>query len=78
MWHPLLRTTGREELIGDPRYDTVKVRVERRDEVNAFIEDWTSQRPKHEVMRLLAEAGVPCGACQDIGELPTPICTPGT
>ncbi len=71
MWHPLLRTIGREELIGDPRYDTVKARVERRDEVNAFIEDWTSQRPKHEVMRLLAEAGVPCGACQDTGELLT-------
>ncbi len=69
MWHPLLRTIGREELIGDPRYETVKARLERRDEVNAFIEAWTSRRPKHEVMHLLADAGIPCGACQDTGEV---------
>jgi len=40
-------------------------------EVNSLIEAWTSQKPKHQVMKILAEAGVPCGACQDTGELLT-------
>jgi formyl-CoA transferase len=69
MWHPLLRAMERTDLIGDPRYEALQARVERMDEVNALIEDWTSQRSKHEVMRILADAGVPCGACQDTGEV---------
>ena len=69
MWRPLLRAMGREDLIGDPRYDTADARVQHREEVNSFIETWTSQRSKYEVMEILAGAGVPCGACQDTGEL---------
>src|SRR5713101_3251592 len=69
MWHPLLRTIGREDLIGDPRYDTAGARLKRMAEVNTLIEEWTSQRPKHQVMKILSEAGVPCGACQDSGEV---------
>ena len=69
MWEPLLRALGREDLIGDARYDTANARSARAAEVNALIEEWTSQRPKHEVMKILAAAGVPCGACQDTGEV---------
>lgn len=69
MWYPLLRAMGRENLIGDPRYDTADARLQHKDEVNAIIEAWTSQRTKHEAMKMLAEAGVPCGACQDTGEV---------
>jgi formyl-CoA transferase len=69
MWHPLLRAIGRKDLIGDPRYETAEARLQRRTEVNALIEAWTSQRTKHVVMQILAEAGVPCGACQDTGEV---------
>ena len=69
MWHPLLRAMKREDLIGDPRYETQEARTQRRDEVNALIEAWTSERPKHEVVNILAAAGVPCGACQDTGEV---------
>jgi formyl-CoA transferase len=69
MWHPLLRAMGRDDLIGDPRYDTADARLQHKDEVNAFIEAWTFQRTKHDVMKILAGAGVPCGACQDTGEV---------
>jgi formyl-CoA transferase len=69
MWHPLLRAMGREDLVGDPRYDTGEARWQRRDEVNALVEAWTSKRSKHEVMKVLAGAGVPCGACLDTGEV---------
>ena len=37
--------------------------------LNAIVEAWTRQRSKHEVMRLMGDAGVPCGACQDTGEV---------
>ena len=69
MWEPLLRAIERADLIGDARYQTAEARVEHVDEVNVFIEEWTAKRPKHEVMQILAEAGVPCGACQDTGEV---------
>jgi len=69
MWHPLLRALGREDLIGDARYETPDARWQRRDEVNALLEAWTITRGKHEVMKILGEAGVPCGACLDTGEV---------
>ncbi|HJV56937.1 MAG TPA: formyl-CoA transferase [Methylomirabilota bacterium] len=71
MWHPLLRAIGREDLVGDPRYETPDARWKNRAEVNALVEDWTSKRPKREAMELLAGAGVPCGACLDTGEVLT-------
>ena len=37
--------------------------------MNAFIEAWTSKRDKYEVTKILAAAGVPCGAVQDTGEV---------
>ena len=69
MWLPLLRAIGRDDLIGDPRYDTAEARWQRKGDVNALVEAWTSQRAKHDVMKILAGAGVPCGACLDTGEV---------
>ena len=70
-WHPLLEAIGRDDLVGDARYETPEARWERRLEVDALVEAWTSMRTKHDVMRVLAGAGVPCGACQDTGEILT-------
>jgi formyl-CoA transferase len=69
MWHPLLRAIGREDLVGDPRYETADARWRRKDEVDALVEAWTEKRDKHEAARVLAGAGVPCGACLDTGEV---------
>ena len=57
------------ELIEDARFKTVEARWDNRAELNTIIEAWTRQRGKHEVMRLMGDAGVPCGACQDTGEV---------
>ena len=69
MWHPLLRAIGREDLVGDARYETPEARWQNKAEVDALVESWTSARGKHEVMKILAGAGVPCGACLDTGEV---------
>jgi len=71
MWHPMLRAMGREDLVDDARYETGDARWRNKAEVDALVEAWTSQRTKHEVMEILAGAGVPCGACLDTGEVLT-------
>jgi len=69
MWHPLLRAIGRDDLIGDTRYETAEARWQHKADVDALVEAWTSGRGKHDVMTILAGAGVPCGACLDTGEV---------
>jgi formyl-CoA transferase len=69
MWLSLVRVIGREDLIGDARYDTAEARWRHKAEVDTLVEAWTSGRAKHEVMKILGEAGVPCGAVLDTGEV---------
>jgi formyl-CoA transferase len=68
-WDRLLNIMGREELRDDPRFATPNDRWEHRDEVNAIVTEWTSQRDKREVMELIGAAGVPTGAVFDNHEL---------
>src|ERR1700726_5208174 len=69
MWPAFTAAIGRPELAADPRFATEEARWENRAALNPIIEEWTRARTKHEVMRILGEAGVPCGACQDTGEV---------
>jgi len=71
MWHPLLRAIGRDDLVGDSRYETQEARWRHKSDVDGLVEDWTSKRSKHDAMKILADAGVPCGACLDTGEVLT-------
>ncbi len=68
-WHNLLKAIGREELIGDPRYETIAARREREAEVNEMVAAFTRRHDKHEAMRLIGAAGVPAGAVLDTMEL---------
>ncbi len=68
-WQRLLQLIGREDLIGDPNYVTGAVRVEREEEIDAMIADWTRQHDKHEAMRLVGAAGIPAGAVLDTAEI---------
>src|SRR5215471_16107723 len=69
MWKPFLAAIGQPDLASDPRFESAEARWENRAELDAIVEAWTRQRSKHEVMRLMGDAGVPCGACQDTGEV---------
>ena len=69
MWRALTEGLGRPELAEDPRFKTADSRWENRDVLDPIVEEWTRRHTKHEVMRLMGDAGVPCGACQDTGEV---------
>jgi formyl-CoA transferase len=68
-WQRLLTVIGREDLKGDPRYDTQAARAERGAEVDSIIAAWTRGQTKEDAMRLLGAAGVPAGAVFDTLEL---------
>ena len=66
---PIACAIGRPELTDDVRFTDPASRWENRNALNAIIEEWTGARTKHDVMRILGDAGVPCGAVQDTGEV---------
>jgi len=68
-WPRLLKLIGREDLIGDARYATPDLRLEREAEVNEIVTGWTSQRTKQEAMTQLSGVGVPAGAVLDSMEI---------
>jgi crotonobetainyl-CoA:carnitine CoA-transferase CaiB-like acyl-CoA transferase len=68
-WRRLLAVIGREDLIGDPRYDSPAARSERAAEVNEMIAAWTRLHTKHEAMEIIGAAGIPAGAVLDTLEL---------
>ncbi len=68
-WPRLLQLIGREDLIGDARYATPDLRLEREAEVNEIVTGWTSQRSKQDAMAQLSGVGVPAGAVLDSMEI---------
>jgi formyl-CoA transferase len=68
-WKRLLQVIGREDLIGDPNYESQAARLEHEDAINVLVSQWTKQHDKHEAMRLLGGAGIPAGAVLDTKEL---------
>ena len=69
MWMAFLGVLGKSELADDTRFKTPDARWENKEAMEAIVTDWTKQHTKHEVMKLMGDAGVPCGACLDTGEV---------
>ncbi|MGH7865467.1 MAG: CaiB/BaiF CoA transferase family protein [Candidatus Binataceae bacterium] len=69
MWQSLCKSMGRPELADDERFREPRVRAKNVEALTEEITAWTSQRTKHDVMKILGEAGVPCGAILDTVEL---------
>jgi formyl-CoA transferase len=68
-WHNLLKLMGREDLMADSRFTTPPSRAQHSDAVDALLTAWTRNFDKHELMRMLGEAGVPASAVFDTMEL---------
>ncbi len=69
MWHAVLDVIGRSDLKGHDDYEIQRDRGNHWDDVSKMIGDWTAGHDKFEAMRLLGEAGVPCGAVMDTADL---------
>ena len=69
MWGAFCKAMGRPDLEANALFKTNPDRWTNRAALDALITEWTMQRTKHDVMQVMADAGVPCGACQDTGEV---------
>ena len=69
MWESLAGALGQRALVADPRFKTPDARWENRAALDEIVSAWTRQRTKADVMKILGDAGVPCGATQDTGEV---------
>lgn len=59
----------RPDLVTDARFRSDEARFENSLALHDEIEKWTRERTKHEVMKELGEAGVPCAATMDTVDL---------
>jgi formyl-CoA transferase len=69
MWQSFAGVLGQSDLPNEPRFATAEARWDNKAALEAIVTAWTMQRSKHEVMKLMGDAGVPCGACLDTGEV---------
>jgi formyl-CoA transferase len=69
MWRLLCQAMGQPELVKDERFANAKLRAKNGEELTALLNAWTSTHTKYEVMTILGDLGVPCGAVLDSLEL---------
>lgn len=69
VWRRFCEIIGRADLTRDPNFQTAAARRDRRDEIAAIIQGWTGERSKAEVVRTLANAGVPAAPVNSVAEM---------
>jgi crotonobetainyl-CoA:carnitine CoA-transferase CaiB-like acyl-CoA transferase len=67
-WRALARVLG-NGAAEDRRFESLESRLTHREELNAFIEEWTRERDPFEVMEALQKVGAPCGVVQNGADL---------
>ena len=63
-WAALCETMGLSDLVSDESLNSVEGRIERHDELDERIQNWTESRTPMQVMELLQSRGVPAAAVQ--------------
>jgi crotonobetainyl-CoA:carnitine CoA-transferase CaiB-like acyl-CoA transferase len=66
LWHRLAGLMGREDLLV---YDSNRVRIEHREEIEGAVEAWTSTHDLFELVDICAEADVACGPVYSSAEI---------
>lgn len=65
----LAKAMDREDMLADPRYATNRSRLERRDEVNRILSEWTGQRTRHELETRLDDFSVPHSSVYSVEDI---------
>ncbi len=68
-WAQLARLMGHDELIEDPRFDTMAVRCQNADEVSKIVRGWAGTKTRQEVWDGLRNLGYFGGPILSIGEV---------
>jgi formyl-CoA transferase len=68
-WRTLCAAMGRPELADDARFDSLKKRVERMDEVDGFVRAFTAVHDKQPLFESLSAQGVPCAPVRTLDEV---------
>ena len=68
-WKSLVRAMERPELNDDPRFSTLKDRVENMDTVDAIVGAFTARFDKQALFELLLKHRVPCAPVRDLDEV---------
>ncbi|GIX48171.1 MAG: CoA transferase [Candidatus Tectimicrobiota bacterium] len=69
LYRRFCRAIGREDLLSDPRFATSQARSANRDALMALLMPITRQKTSAEWIKLLNEAGVPCGPIYTIDQV---------
>ena len=69
LWERLCQTLGREDLVTDERFATNEARMANRPALVAELESALAARDTDAWVEALLEAGVPCGAIHDYGQV---------
>jgi len=69
LWVKFCKAVGLEEIMNDPRYATNSKRVENREELVKIIDDLISTKEAEEWLKILTDAGIPCGPIYTMDKL---------
>lgn len=65
----LAKAMGREDMVGDPRYKNMAERVERCEEIDAIVSQWTSTIDRDDLAQLLDSNEVPVSPINSIADI---------
>ena len=69
-WENMCRLIGRQDLLGDPRFDTSPERRQRADEIDEILIDWMKDKTKADIFREAAGVwSVPVAPVSDLNEV---------
>ena len=68
-WKSLLSAMHREDLMNDPRYESLKSRVEHMDAIDDLVSGFTQAWAKKDLFDLLMQHNVPCAPVRNLDEV---------
>jgi crotonobetainyl-CoA:carnitine CoA-transferase CaiB-like acyl-CoA transferase len=65
----LARAMGREDLLAEPRFQTMATRAQHGDEINGIVADWVRARTSREIQDVLEAHEVPFGVAYSVADI---------